>query len=116
MLRHRNLSDVGAIADGGERVVWSSSKYRGSVSDAEYRLSFTTGGPFVDEAIAVAQVAVVTDNWTEVRRRVVAENLVQQRMATSTVRVARELLRAAHRAPDGFVKLPAGCCRAHRLS
>ncbi|WP_425004478.1 DUF1819 family protein [Mycolicibacterium sp. S3B2] len=69
---------------------------------AAYRLSFTTGGLLRAEAMAVAEVLLTAGNETAARVELRARNLVQQRTATSTARVTREVVqRLSELPPDG---------------
>lgn len=57
-----------------------------------YRLSFTTGGLFLQEAPAVAELFLETDDWKATRKRVVDENLLGSRTTASASRVSLEVI------------------------
>ncbi|QNA72480.1 DUF1819 family protein [Streptomyces sp. So13.3] len=58
-----------------------------------YRLSFSVGGLFVQEApIATDLYLHRTRNWTQVREALDADNLLQARTASSARRMGRELV------------------------
>lgn len=56
-----------------------------------YRLSFTTGGLFVQEAASVAAAYLVTKDWAKARAQTRQENLLQVRTAAAATRVSKEL-------------------------
>jgi hypothetical protein len=77
------------------------------MSDSEYRLSFTTGGLLRAEAVAIADVVVLTGDPGAARELAVQRNLVQQRTTASTVRVTREVLQRLATLPATGVELVA---------
>ncbi len=77
------------------------------MSDAGYRLSFTTGGLLRPEAVAVASIMLSTKDEAEGRDRAITQNLVQQRTMASTVRVTREVLQRLAGLPRSGVELVA---------
>jgi hypothetical protein len=56
-----------------------------------YRLSFTTGGLFVQEAASVAAAYLVTKDWAKARTQTRQENLLQVRTAAAVTRVSKEV-------------------------
>lgn len=58
----------------------------------KYRLSFATGGLLAQEAIPVASTYLRLGDWEQTRIVVRDGNLIQQRTATSAMRVSRELV------------------------
>lgn len=56
-----------------------------------YRLSFTTGGLFVQEAVSVAATYLTTKNWVIARTQTRRENLLQVRTAAAATRVSKEV-------------------------
>ncbi len=55
-------------------------------------MSFTTGGLFKRESVALADLFFNFGNWDTVRNKVLAENLLQTRTLTSSQRVCREVI------------------------
>lgn len=56
-----------------------------------YRLSFTTGGLFVQEAASVAAAYLATKDWAKARAQTRQENLLQVRTAAAATRVSKEV-------------------------
>lgn len=56
-----------------------------------YRLSFTTGGLFVQEAPVVAERYLTLRDWKVARAQVRSENLLQVRTAAAATRISKEL-------------------------
>ena len=56
-----------------------------------YRLSFTTGGLFVQEAALVAASYLETKDWANARAQARQENLLQVRTAAAATRVSKEI-------------------------
>ena len=56
------------------------------------KMSFTTGGLFKRESVALADLFFNFGNWDTVRNKVLAENLLQTRTLTSSQRVCREVI------------------------
>jgi hypothetical protein len=77
------------------------------VPDAEYRLSFTTGGLLRVEAVAIADVVVSVGDVGPARDVAVKRNLVQQRTTASTARVTREVLQRLAALPASGLELVA---------
>ncbi len=57
----------------------------------KYRLSFTTGGLYYRESIKLAELYLALRDWSEVRQKVLAENLLQLNTHSSQVRTYREV-------------------------
>jgi len=57
----------------------------------KYRLSFTTGGLYYRESIKLAELYLPLRDWSEVRKQVFAENLLQLNTHSSQVRTYREV-------------------------
>lgn len=57
-----------------------------------YRLSFTTGGLFLQEAPLIATRYLALRDWAQTREQVRAENLLQVRTAATATRVSQELI------------------------
>jgi hypothetical protein len=56
-----------------------------------YRLSFTTGGLFVQEAASVAASYLTTGDWAKARTQARQENLLQVRTAAAATRISKEV-------------------------
>ena len=57
-----------------------------------YRLSFTTGGLFLQEAPLIATRYLALRDWAQTREQVRAENLLQVRTAATATRVSQEII------------------------
>lgn len=57
-----------------------------------YRLSFTTGGLFLQVAPLVAEHYLVIGNWESTRNKVRSNNLLQVRTSTAATRLSKELI------------------------
>ena len=57
-----------------------------------YRLSFTTGGLFLQEAPIVAERYFVLRDWPQTRDQVRNDNLLQVRTAAASLRISKELI------------------------
>ena len=57
-----------------------------------YRLSFTTGGLFLQEAPLVAERYLPLLDWELTREQVRSENLLQVRTASASTRISKELI------------------------
>lgn len=57
-----------------------------------YRLSFTTGGLFLQEAPLVAERYLTLCDWSLARAEVQSDNLLQVRTATAALRISKELV------------------------
>lgn len=56
-----------------------------------YRLSFTTGGLFVQEAASLAASYLTTGDWAKARTQARQENLLQVRTAAAATRISKEV-------------------------
>lgn len=56
----------------------------------KYRMSFTTGGLYLRECLKIAALYLGNNNWDEIKRRVLEENLLQTNTHSSSVRTYRE--------------------------
>lgn len=56
-----------------------------------YRMSFGTGGLFLNESIAIAKLYVELGNWTAVKRSAAEAGVVPFRKQSSTTRTVREI-------------------------
>ncbi|KJJ61213.1 hypothetical protein RT21_21390 [Pseudomonas sp. 10B238] len=57
-----------------------------------YRLSFTTGGLFLQEAPLVVERYLTLRDWEQTRQQVRSENLLQVRTASASTRISKELI------------------------
>lgn len=57
-----------------------------------YRLSFTTGGLFLQEAPLVAERYLALRDWSRTREQVRNDNLLQVRTAAAALRISKELV------------------------
>lgn len=62
------------------------------MSAARYRLSFTTGGLFLQEAPVVVERYLVLGDWKTTRDQIRSENLLQVRTSTAATRISKELI------------------------
>ena len=62
------------------------------MSPQRYKLSFTTGGLFLQEAPLVAECYLSIGNWQSTRDKVREENLLQVRTSTAATRISKELI------------------------
>lgn len=72
---------------------------------SRYALSFTSGGLLARESASVAQIYLCYRDWPTTRARVVDENLLQARTASSLNRTARETVQRLAALDDNEVKL-----------
>lgn len=63
-----------------------------STRDSRYRLSFSVGGLFSQEAIVAAPLFLQSRDWKAVRAAIDADNLLQARTVASGRRLCRELV------------------------
>jgi hypothetical protein len=59
---------------------------------SRYKLSFTTGGLFVHESIALASLYLDLDDWNAVREQVIKDNVLQTRTLSTLHRTTREII------------------------
>ena len=57
-----------------------------------YRLSFTTGGLFLQEAPLIAERYLKLRDWVRTREQVRGDNLLQVRTAAAAMRISKELI------------------------
>ncbi|HIH4665008.1 TPA: BrxA family protein, partial [Pseudomonas aeruginosa] len=57
-----------------------------------YRLSFTTGGLFIQESPPVAELFLMKRDWQEARDQVREMNLLQVRTAAAATRISKEIV------------------------
>ena len=57
-----------------------------------YRLSFSTGGLFLQESLILCQEFFVQESWEGVKREVFARNLLQSKRRTSSQRSVQEII------------------------
>lgn len=62
------------------------------MTTTQYRLSFTTGDLYYQEAIKAVELYFELQDWAAVRAQIIATNLFQRRTDASTGRILRELL------------------------
>lgn len=58
-----------------------------------YRISFTSGGLFINEAISVAELYRSLKNWDSVRKEIKSNNTLKTRTASTLQRTSQEVLR-----------------------
>ncbi len=63
------------------------------MASKSYPMSFTTGGLFRFESIILAELYLETGDWDRVRKRVMADNLLQARTRSSLTRNTNEIIR-----------------------
>lgn len=61
-------------------------------NNEKYLMSFLVGGLFYQHSLLVAELYVALDNWNEVSKKVLDENILQARMQSSAKRVAHEII------------------------
>ncbi len=62
------------------------------MSTDRYSMSFTTGGLFHRESVALAMLFVDMNDWNSVRDKVFSENLLQSRTLNTSKRLCREII------------------------
>jgi hypothetical protein len=65
---------------------------QGTMTTDRYRLSFTTGGLFLQEAPLVAERYLAVRDWSRTRDQVRNDNLLQVRKAATALRISKELV------------------------
>ena len=65
---------------------------RPRMSNGKYSMSFTTGGLFHRESVKLAVLYLELGDWDSVRKKVIAENLLQTRTLNTLWRVYREII------------------------
>ena len=59
--------------------------------DKKYNMSFTTGGLFYTESLKALEVYQEEQDWSETRKRILTENLIQARTQSTATRRVREI-------------------------
>lgn len=62
------------------------------MSDAPYRMSFTTGGLFHHESVELANLFLQLGDWKAVSHQVIEQNRLQTRTLSSLKRLSREVI------------------------
>ncbi len=79
---------------------------------APYRLSFTTGGLFINESVMAADLYLKSRDWQHVRDLIRTENLLQVRTAAAALRISKEIVaRLEHLTDDEIAALSIGTAR-----
>lgn len=65
------------------------------MNEKKYKVSFTTGGLYFQEAIKIASLYLQCHDWTSVTEKVKKENFLQARTGNSVVRTSREVIQRA---------------------
>lgn len=65
---------------------------RSSMNQKQYKISFSTGGLFRREAIALAQLFLNLGDWQLVKEKALSTNMLQTRTQASSTRLIREVL------------------------
>ena len=77
-----------------------------------YRLSFTTGGLFINESVMAANLYVKSNDWQQVRDQIRSENLLQVRTAAAALRISKEVVaRLEHLTDEEVAALTNGTAR-----
>lgn len=77
-----------------------------------YRLSFTTGGLFLQEAPVIVERYIALRDWSQTRNQVRNDNLLQVRTAAAALRISKELIaRLEHLESDELEELVNGSAR-----
>lgn len=66
-------------------------KRKSGMKTEEYRMSFTTGGLFRQEAVKIAAIYGETGDWGRVRHEVMERNILQARTISSSKRIYGEV-------------------------
>ena len=61
-------------------------------SPPKYKMSFTVGGLFFQESIIAIDLYARDKDWSNVRDKIIKENLFQTRTSSSLVRICREVI------------------------
>jgi len=61
-------------------------------SITKYRMSFTVGGLFYQEAVSSADLYIKSNDWGKVREEILKTNLFQTRTSSALERICREVL------------------------
>ncbi len=77
-----------------------------------YRLSFTTGGLFINESVMGADLYLKSRDWQRVRDQMRSENLLQVRTAAAGLRISKEIVaRLEHLTSEEIAALAQGTAR-----
>ena len=77
-----------------------------------YRLSFTTGGLFINESVMAAELYLKSRDWQHVRDQIRSENLLQVRTAAAALRISKEVVaRLEHLTDEEITALAQGTAR-----
>ena len=63
------------------------------MKNAQYNMSFTTGGLFFHESLEIADLYCQMSDWAQVREQSLANNVLQFRKESSTKRSLQEILK-----------------------
>lgn len=58
----------------------------------KYLLSFTTGGLFYQHSLSIANIYISLNNWEEVYKNIIENNILQARTQSTAKRVGREII------------------------
>jgi len=61
-------------------------------AETTYKMSFTAGGLLHRESVELARLFLSVQNWQDVSKRVLDDNLIQSRTASTSVRICREII------------------------
>ena len=59
---------------------------------SKYLLSFTTGGLFYQHSLSIATLYISLNNWEEVYKNIIENNILQARTQSTAKRVSREII------------------------
>jgi hypothetical protein len=62
------------------------------MNEKKYKVSFTTGGLYFQEAIKIAALYLQCHDWVTVREKAKKENFLQARTGNSVIRTSREVI------------------------
>ncbi len=65
---------------------------KSTMKENEFKVSFTTGGLYFQEAIKIASLYLQCRDWSEVTEKSIKENVLQARTGNSAVRTSREVI------------------------
>ena len=68
------------------------TRSNGLMADLEYNMSFTAGGLFFKEAQEIAEIYFDFKNWSEVRKHVLSDNVLQAKTNASSKRFIQEII------------------------
>lgn len=73
--------------------------------DKKYNMSFTTGGLFYTESLKALEVYQKEQDWSETRKRILTENLIQARTQSTATRRVREICFRLEKLTDQQLRL-----------